>query len=1496
MRKSPISFILVSALLLGVFTGQTLTHPTEGIIGQDLIVSDPSKVTDEPTSGTFIINAGQWDPTFLYVAGTDFGHVALSQDAIYYHVLDRAEASKSMRTSVGITALKNKPILSLSGSVIKLNFDGANPTLPKGSDRMDSNTNFFVGNDPSRWAGSVPSYDRVEYPNIWDGIDIIFRIEDASLKYDIVLGPGADPDDIEFRLEGVSEVNIRDDTLFLLTPTGHEIRDSGLVASYLDGAGERIEIEFVSNRINSYGFRLGVYDRTRPVLIDPLVYSTYYGGSNDEIVFDMVIDPNGNCFVTGYTFSTNFPVTPGAYQMTNAAWLDVFVFKLNADATSRVYSTYVGGDDFDIGTGIAIDASGYAYVTGFTYSTDFPTTGDAYNKTHWNTIDYVDTFVFKLNPSGSDLVFSTYVAGEWDDFALDICIDNDGNSYVLGASDSDNFPTTSGAYQETHGGYMDIILFKLSSTGSDLLYSTFMGGSSDDIGYSLYLHNPDTAYFTGSTFSWDFPTTTGASYVDWFDVIAVKMDIGNSTLYYSHMFGGDDEEEGYDISVDSIGNAYICGFTWGGSRTMFPTTQGAYSETFNGGDTDMFVTKLDPSGSKLVYSTYIGGSGDEAATSISIDRSGNAYICGWTRSTDFPTTSNSEYPNYRGGDSDAVVLKLDNAGANILYSTFLGGNQDESANALHLGSNAEAVVAGETDSTNFPTTSGVLYTRNQGGYDCFIARLNFSTPPSPPQTLSVEGGIGHIQLSWSPPLSDGGSPMTHYTIYRGYPAGALTKLTEVDDPEFNDTKVNVGYTYYYAVSANNSIGESERTLPISSMAISIPAPPLNLVGVAGIDNIALDWAPPLFDGGLAITGYRIYRGNVSGSPSLLAQVGSSPTEYSDTAVELGKKYYYSLSALNAVGESPRSSEIEVIMPDVPSPPRNLSVRSGDGFVQLNWLGPQFLGGLSLNGFRIYRGAFGEELTLHWSLTDKVISYNDTSVINGVTYVYNVTAITDAGESDPAQITATPLSVPGVPTLLAPCSGDGFVHLGWESPANNGGAEIISYRVYHINDTGVQHLLTEVGNNVFEFNHTDLINGKEYTYVLTCTNQVGESMKSPKVSTTPLGLPDVPTNILAHAGSGFVFLSWAPPSDNGGSPIIQYTIMRRTDTDYILIANTSLPFLNDTSVINGMPYFYKVCSVTAVGSSDFSADLMAIPRGLPSAPWNLTVSARDKEVFLVWNAPVDDGGSSLLGFKIFRGESDSVQEELVTLDPAITNYTDDDVTNGIVYYYYIIAFNSVGVSPQTDLVSVQPLGLPTPPENVQVAQVEEGLLVTWQIPYETGGVPITGYDILRSDNGDEFKLIGSVGADATSYLDKDVKVGVKYQYKVRAKTTAGSTYSSATAELEFEQEQTGGNLGLVVGIVIASLVIVLALVLGIFLVLRRKKPEPEQPPITEEEIVTPEAYPLQEDQQQTYAPLPQTSIQSDREEDTYPVLNTDAEETPKIEGPVSTTIDNDTPSP
>ncbi|MFO0983171.1 MAG: SBBP repeat-containing protein [Planctomycetota bacterium] len=492
--------------------------------------------------------------------------------------------------------------------------------------------NYLRGSDSAQWLIGVPCYDEVHYTQVYPGIDLVVHAATDALEYDLIVAPGTSPDAIAIDCRGLRSLAIDDHGDLIMTTASGVLRQRRPL-SYQIVRGERrvLPSRFRMLGAARFGFAVDGRDPGQLLIIDPLLeYSTFLGGSGEDRAGAVRVDAGGAAYVAGVTASLDFPFTGSAFPDPPGSGQDVFVVKLAPSGQDVVYATYFGGDDDDTGTDLAIDAAGNAVVVGTTRSADFPTTPGAYSRSHHGD---GDVFACRLDATGV-ATYSTLLGGSGDDYALGVDLDPSGNAWLTGGVRSSDFPVTSNAFDKTRNGDYDVFVAELSATGQSLLYSTFVGGGSFDDGFDLAFHGSDQVYVTGRTRSSDFPTTSGAfdrSYSSSLDTFVFRLDVGDRNLVYSTFVSAPVRDEGHAIAVDGQGNAFVTGEA---RSEDFPVTDDAYDRSFNQGY-DGFVFKLNPAGSALIYSTFIGGIINDVAWDLAIDDDGNAYVTGVTASAIF---------------------------------------------------------------------------------------------------------------------------------------------------------------------------------------------------------------------------------------------------------------------------------------------------------------------------------------------------------------------------------------------------------------------------------------------------------------------------------------------------------------------------------------------------------------------------------------------------------------------------------------------------------------------------------------------------------------------------------------------------------------------------------------------------------------------------------------------------------------------------------------------
>ncbi len=631
--------------------------------------------------------------------------------------------------------------------VVRVQFLGADPTtVVEGADLQAGKLNYFVGNNPAGWHTGISTYQQVVHRTLYPGVDLRYTGTNTQLKATYTVAAGADPGAVRWHYAGATAVRLGASGE-LAVQTGP--LESAAAASLYEqaplawqeiaGARVAVEASYVLAADQSVSFLLGSYDKTYPLVIDPeLTYSTYLGGADVENSQSIAVDQDGNVYIAGYTRSADFPIVSGSYQdycdLCTAAGA-AFVTKFNAAGTALLYSTFIsGGSGFAWANDIAIDTYGNAYVLGDTNDPHFPVVHPYQATCQDCTVggSGQDAFVIKLNANGSDLIFSTYLGGNFMEYSKDIAVDADRHIYVAGQTWSDNFPTIH-AIQPHTGGGIDAFVTRFNAGGSTLAFSTYLGGDDFDSAEGIALDGEGNAFIAGDTSSGNFPlarplqgAANGAG-----DAFVAKLSASGAALDYSTYLGGTGYDHATAIAVDTQGAAYITGST---SSLDYPTLN-AYQSS-NRGWPDVFVTKINPAGTRLTYSTYLGGVLGETANDIAVDRVGNAHIVGSTLGG-FPQVN----PVARAGaDFDAFVSKLNRTGDTLLFSTNLGGSRvsglggppEDQAYGVAVDDAGTTYVTGATHSTDFPLVNP--YQADMTIRHGFVAKIYDPLPPRPTVT------------------------------------------------------------------------------------------------------------------------------------------------------------------------------------------------------------------------------------------------------------------------------------------------------------------------------------------------------------------------------------------------------------------------------------------------------------------------------------------------------------------------------------------------------------------------------------------------------------------------------------------------------------------------------------------------------------------------------------------------------------------------------------------
>ena len=623
--------------------------------------------------------------------------------------------------------------------VISLEFPDACPGVRVESDGLlTARANFLVGDSPEQWRQNVALVEHVIYRGLYRGIDMSFGGTGSLLKSEFLLQPGADAGVIRLKYSGAKSVSLDLDGSLVFELADGKLREAPPIV-YQDIRGHRVPVA-ASYKLSGggvVGFDIREYDRDWPLVIDPAIsYSTYLGGSGIDGATSVAIDGSGSAYVAGYTESTDFPIA-GALQGGNAGSVDAFVVKFSTDGKSLVYATFIGGSGDDRAFGVAVDSTGSPMVTGWTSSTNFPKVNAAQTANGGGR----DAFVLKLNPAGSVLVYSTFLGGTGADSGNAIATDSTGNAYVTGDTTSANFPVQS-AVQATNRGRQEAFVAKINTAGA-VQFATYLGGAGDDRGLGIAVDSANAIYVSGGTTSPDFPLanafqgTSGGGQ----DAFVAKLAANGASLAYSTYLGGScggpgQPEQANGIAVDAAGNAYVVGVTCSMNFPLVTPLQTGHG----GGLLDAFVTKLNPAGSALVYSTYLGGLGLDTGTAIAVDSAGNAFVTGNTASSTFPLINALQ--STKSGPYDAFAAEINPGGSALTLSTYLGGSGSDGGTGIKVDSAGGVLIVGQTTSTDFPLINAYQsfgLTEGNG----FVTKLSVGGTPS--SALTPSSGSGASQ-------------------------------------------------------------------------------------------------------------------------------------------------------------------------------------------------------------------------------------------------------------------------------------------------------------------------------------------------------------------------------------------------------------------------------------------------------------------------------------------------------------------------------------------------------------------------------------------------------------------------------------------------------------------------------------------------------------------------------------------------------------------------------
>lgn len=656
----------------------------------------------------FITNEGQMDSQIRFFACTFGGALFVTQngDIVYSFIKENGQE---------MLALKEELVGSAIDRIV-------------GEQEIGTSIGYFKGDDPSLWKSGLTGYETVSLGNVYPGVLLKLRAYCNNIEKIFTVQPGSNAEAIRLRLNGAKELLVNHDgELEVSTALGKVSFSRPMAYQEIDGKRVYVDAAYVKEG-DIYSFKIGDYDQSRDLIIDPLLASTFIGGSNDDS-FSMALDMYGNIYLAGRTNSTDLPIITGGYGSVYAGGAgDAYIAKFNADLTDLTAATFFGGSGLEDSIVIALDTAGNVFIAGKTESNDIPVTENSYNDTLKG---QSNLFIARFDSNLTTLAASTYLGGSLNDAwccGVHIEIDHNNNVFISALTNSNDFPTTTGAYDTTYNDYDtdDVVISKLDQNLSSLLASTYLGGSLWDVVYGMELDASGNVYVVGRTSSSNFPITSGAysaNYQDphpYYDGFVSKLSNDLSSLVASTYIGTTSKEDIiWAVAPAPDGNVYISGST---ISSAFPVTEGAYDTAFGGTESDGFICKLNSSFSTLLASTFLGGSGYDRSTGISMDIEGNIHIFGYTNSTDFPVTEDAYdlILNNGGEGTDGFYAKMDGDLTTLQYATFIGGSSGDSISSLKITPSGRLYLSGTTSSTDFPVTAGSYDMTYNGNADSYL--------------------------------------------------------------------------------------------------------------------------------------------------------------------------------------------------------------------------------------------------------------------------------------------------------------------------------------------------------------------------------------------------------------------------------------------------------------------------------------------------------------------------------------------------------------------------------------------------------------------------------------------------------------------------------------------------------------------------------------------------------------------------------------------------------
>ncbi len=1268
-----------------------------------------------------------------------------------------------------------------AAATVRMRLQGANrkpvvePEAP-----LPGRTHYYLGNNPASWRSDVERYARVRYESVYPGVDLVYYGREGELEYDYIVQPGADPGQIRLQIEGAEGAALdAEGNLLLRTPAGVLRQQRPFVYQEIDGAQQQVAGRYLlaeapPGQEVGISFALGSYDRSRPLVIDPVLsYSTYLGGSGADLGTDIEVDAEGYIYVTGRTASVNFPVANplqgyGGGTTTSNDGTDTFVSKLTPAGDALVFSTYLGGSGLDLANGLSLDPDRGVYIAGQTSSYNFPTQTGVQPTYGGGTYD---AFLTKLDSAGL-LVFSTYLGGAAGDIGWTVLHDGQGSVFLGGSTYSLNFPTQN-ALQATHANtgtntasLEDAFITKVSRDGAVLQFSTYLGGTGRDSCQGLALDPGGNLCVGGDTTSTNFPVTAGAKqpvHAGRTDAFYTKLTADGAARLYATFFGGNYEDRLYGFGTDGQGNIYLSGFTF---STNLPTTFGAIRTVYQGGNSDGFLAKLNAAGDSYAYVTYLGGSGSiEYAYDVAPDSFGNVYVAGFTDSYNFPLASPyQEYSN----SQDIFVMRLDPTGR-PLYSTYLGGMHDNApdfAYAIAADAAGNAYITGRTYARNWPLVNPLQAA--SGGPstgDAFVVKLSPLHTTAPDLFQARALSPTEALLSWN----DRSDNEIGFSLERSTNAVNYSVLANLppDTTSYVDPGRNPGSTYWYRLRAFNGEGYTNYASGAVTMPTDPPAAPTNLTVTAVSSSVLrLTWT----DNSNNETRFDVYRSSDGGANFAIIQyLGANVTTYDDQNLAPDTVYHYIVYASNTNANTPSNTASGRTLPNPPAAPNGLGATAVSASqINLSWTDAS----TNEAGFRLEQSSDGTSFGQIAELGANATSYQDSGLAGNTSYTYRVRAF-NAGGNSGYSTTASALTYPVAPSGLAGQAPSGTrVELSWTDGNTTNPAEIEVERAEGGSATFTRIATAPARSGGYA--DTSAQENRTYQYRIRAVNATGPSAYTDPVTvTTPLDPPMAPTTLTGAYSPTYrrVNLTWTDRSANEAGFQVERSSDGGASWAFLVSVGANVTHYGDTAWQPDATHSYRVRAFNRAGTSAYSNTIaLSMP---PAPPSGLAASAGDAgQIRLSWT----DHSSTEDAFVIERKGTDGSWQMARVVAANSTQATDLDLASDTAYTYRVRARNGVDVSDPSNEASARTLpDPPTAPNGLTVRALAQGEL---QVSWTDHSSNEDGFRV-EVWNGTQFEVVGTVGANVTTYTHTGLAANTYYIHQVQAYNAGGLSGSVQT---------------------------------------------------------------------------------------------------------------------